>query len=80
MVGELTRAALARGDHAVALSGLEQLERYGVPLEAAHHVTRAWLLLALERRGEAAVEARIARAKDANHPELGELERALAQR
>jgi len=80
VVGELTRAALARGDHAVALSGLEQLERYGVPLEAAHHVTRAWLLLALGRRGEAAVEARIARAKDANHPELGELERALAPR
>jgi SAM-dependent methyltransferase len=78
VVGELTRSALSRGDHPVALSGLEQLERYGVDLEAAHHVTRAWLLLALGRRGEASVEARIARAKEATHPELGELERALS--
>ncbi|MFZ5894345.1 MAG: methyltransferase domain-containing protein [Myxococcota bacterium] len=80
VVGELTRAALACGNHPVALAGLEQLERYGVALEAAHHVTRAWLLLALGRRGEASVEARIARAKEATHPELGELERALSDR
>ncbi|HET9934239.1 MAG TPA: methyltransferase domain-containing protein [Polyangiaceae bacterium] len=80
VVGELTRAALARGDHPVALGGLDQLERYGVPLEAAHHVTRAWLLLALGRRNEATIEARIARAKQSTHPELGELERALAER
>lgn len=80
VVGELTKSALTRGDHPIALAGLEQLERYGVTLEAAHHVTRAWLLLALGRRGEASIEARIARAKEATHPELNELERALSDR
>ncbi|MGC4092283.1 MAG: tetratricopeptide repeat protein [Polyangiaceae bacterium] len=78
IVGELTRAAVARGEHPVALSSLEQLERYGVSLDAALHVTRAWLLLAAGRRGDAGVEARIAKTKEPNHPELAELEHAIS--
>ncbi len=78
VVGELTRQALQRGNHAVALHSLDRLEQYDTALEASHHVTRAWLLIALGRRSEAAVELRIARAKQPTLPELGELELALA--
>jgi SAM-dependent methyltransferase len=79
VVGELARSASARGDHALALASLERLEGYGAELEAEHHVTRAWLLLAAGRRGDAATEARIAAAKHANPVDLQALEQAIAK-
>lgn len=79
VVGELARAAAARGDHALALAGLERLEGYGAVLEAEHHVTRGWLLIAAGRRSEAVTEARIAAAKHANPTDLQALEQAIAK-
>lgn len=77
IVGELARSAAARGDHALALSSLERLERYGALLEADHHVTRAWLLISAGRHGDAATEMRIAAAKQASPTDLKALEQAL---
>lgn len=79
IVGELARSAAARGDHALALASLERLEGYGAVLEAEHHITRAWLLIAAGRRGDAATEARIAAAKHANPSDLQALEQAIAK-
>lgn len=79
VVGELARSAAARGDHTLALASLERLEGYGATLEAEHHVTRAWLLIAAGRRNDAAVEARIAAAKQANPADLQALEQAIAK-
>lgn len=73
---ECARGASRRGDHALALQGLERVERYGSP-EPAYHLTRAWLLLAANRKGEAEIEARIARARDADGQELNELLAAI---
>ena len=73
---QFARSASQRGDHALALHSLERVERYGQP-DAAYHVTRAWLLLAVGRRSEAAIEARIAEARSADPIELTELSTAL---
>jgi hypothetical protein len=48
-------------------------------LEAAHHITRAWLLVSAGRRNDAATEARIAAAKHANPADLQALEQAIAK-
>lgn len=76
---ELARTASARGDHVLALWTLERFERYGVPNDPEYHVTRGWLLLAAGRREEAAVEVRIAHAKNADPEQLAELSRAVGK-
>ena len=79
IAGELMRNASARGDHRLALANLERLERYGVELSGDQHVTRAWLLLRAGKRGEAALEARIAATKHADSAALRELEAAISR-
>jgi tetratricopeptide (TPR) repeat protein len=73
---EFARGASRRGDHTLALQGIERVERYGSP-DPAYHVTRAWLLLAANRTSEAAIEARIAEARSADRAELDELLAAI---
>jgi tetratricopeptide (TPR) repeat protein len=80
IAGELARSTATRGDHTLGLLTLDRAERYGVTLEAEHHVTRAWLLIAAGRHTDAATEVRVARASGATPADLSALESALQRR
>jgi tetratricopeptide (TPR) repeat protein len=80
VVGELARIASERGDHALALTSFERLERYGAPLSAEHHLARGFSLLAVGRRSEAEIEAHLALSKGAADADLEALKRAIASR
>lgn len=73
LVTALAGLAAEHGDYAYGISLFERLRAYDGELGAGFHVTLAWLLLAADRRSDARLEARLARALAPQDPSVTEL-------
>jgi len=74
----LARASAARQNYGFAIHVFERLRGYDNALGVQFHVTLAWLLLADNRKNDAAVEARYAAAIAPEDPAVKELIAAIA--
>jgi len=74
----LARASAARQNYAFAIHVFERLRGYDTSLGLQFHVTLAWLLLADNRKNDAAVEARYAAAIAPEDPAVSELLAAIS--
>ncbi|HYP99147.1 MAG TPA: methyltransferase domain-containing protein [Polyangiaceae bacterium] len=74
----LARASAARQNYGFAIQVFERLRGYDAALGLQFHVTLAWLLLADNRKNDAAVEARYAAAIAPEDPAVTELQAAIS--